>query len=90
MKAYKALLQKPLTKNEVQQAVIITLNTGFADAITISRKMQIGFGKANKLSKLMYAAGIIVDSTMRGTVVILKDEAQATNAAFRLLKKSRR
>lgn len=90
MKAYKALLQKPLTKNEVRLAVQITINTGYADAISFARKMQIGFGKASKLSKLMYAAGIIVDSTMRGTVVILKDEAQATNAAFRQLNKGKK
>ncbi|WP_438980256.1 hypothetical protein [Polynucleobacter sp.] len=90
MKAYKTLLQKPLTKNEVRLAVQVTISTGYADAVTISRKMQIGFGKANKLSKLMYAAGIIVDSTMRGTVVILKGEAQALNAAYRQLNKGRK
>jgi hypothetical protein len=90
MKAYKALLQKPLTKNEVRQAVLITINSGYADAISFSRKMQIGFGKADKLAKLMYAAGIIVDSTMRGTVVILKNEPQALNAAYRQLNKGKK
>lgn len=85
--AYKSLIKKPLTKAEVRQAVIITITTGYADSVSLSRKMQIGFGKASQLAKLMYDAGIIVDSTMRGTVVILKGEAQALNAAYRQLRK---
>lgn len=88
--AYKALIKKPLTKAEVRQAVLITISTGYVDAVTLSRKMQIGFGKADQLAKLVYAAGIIVDSTMRGTVVILKGEAQALNAAYRELNKGKK
>lgn len=88
--AYKQLIQKPLTKAEVRQAVIITLATGYADAVSFSRKMGIGFKKADELAKLMYASGIIVDSTMRGTVVILKGEAQALNAAYRQLRKGKK
>lgn len=88
--AYKALIKKPLTKAEVRQAVLITISTGYVDAVTLSRKMQIGFGKADQLAKLMYTAGIIVDSTMRGTVVILKGEPQALNAAYRQLKKGKK
>jgi len=90
MKGYTALIKKPLTKNEVRQAVLITISTGYVDAVTLSRKMQIGFGKADQLAKLMYSSGIIVDSTMRGTVVILKGEPQALNAAYRQLKKGKK
>lgn len=90
MKGLNALLkQKPLTKNEVRQAVLITLKDNYVDNISLSRKMRIGFGRADQLAKLMYAAGIIVDSTLRGTVVILKSEAAATNAALRHLKKGK-
>jgi len=89
MKAYTALIKKPLTKAEVRQAVLITISTGYVDAVILRRKMQIGFGKADKLAKLMYSAGIIVDSTMRGTVVILKGEPQALNAAYRQLRKGK-
>ena len=88
--AYKQLIKKPLTKNEVRQAVLVTISNGYADAVTLSRKMGIGFGKADQLAKLMYSAGIIVDSTMRGTVVILKGEPQALNAAYRQLKKGQK
>jgi hypothetical protein len=90
MKGYTALIKKPLTKNEVRQAVAVTLSTGYADAVILSRRLQIGFGKADKLAKLMYAAGIIVDSTMRGTVVVLKDESQAINAALRQFNKGKK
>lgn len=87
MKAYKQLIQKPITKAEVRQAVLITISTGYVDAVTLSRKMKIGFARADQLAKLMYSSGIIVDSTMRGTVVILKGEPQALNAAYRQLRK---
>ena len=90
MKGYAALIKKPLTKAEVRQAVVITLETGYVDAVILSRKMRLGFSKADELAKLMYSAGIIVDSTMRGTVVILKGEAQALNAAYRQLNKGRK
>lgn len=90
MKGLSALVKKPLTKNEVRQAVAVTLSTGYVDAVILSRRLQIGFGRADKLAKLMYSAGIIVDSTMRGTVVILKGEAQALNAAYRELNKGKK
>lgn len=85
-KKYTDVFKKPLTKKEVRMAAILTVRDNYCDAISLSRKMQIGFGKAGKLAKLMYDAGIIVDSTMRGTVVILKEE-QAINAALRQLRK---
>lgn len=88
--AYKQLIQKPITKAEVRQAVAITLSTGYVDAVSLSRQMRIGFNKADKLAKLIYDAGIIVDSTVRGTVVILKGEAQALNAAYRQLNKGKK
>ena len=88
--AYKSLIKKPLTKAEVRQAVLLTLQTGYCDSVSLSRQMRIGFGKASQLAKLIYDAGIIVDSTMRGTVVILKGEPQALNAAYRQLNKEKK
>lgn len=91
MKGLGALIkQKPLTKNEVRQAVIITIKDGYVDNVGLCRKLKIGFGRADQLAKLMYASGIIVDSSLRGTVVILRDEAQAINAALRHLKKGKK
>ena len=90
MKAQQAFIHKPITKAEVRQAVIITITDGYADAVTLSRKMKVGFKKADELAKLMYSSGIIVDSTLRGTIVILKGEAQALNAAYRQLRKGKR
>lgn len=88
--AYKQLIQKPLTKAEVRTAVVITIADGYVDAVSLSRKMRIGFNRAQKLAKLVYDAGIIVDSTMRGTVVILKGEPQALNAAYRQLNRGKK
>lgn len=90
MKAHTAIFKKPLTKAEVRQAVLITIQTGYVDAVILSHKMKVGFAKADQLAKLMYSSGILVDSTMRGTVVILKNEAQALNAAYRQLNKGKK
>lgn len=87
MKAYVDLFKKPLTKDEVRTATQITVRTGYADAIVISRQMNVGYMKATKLAQLMYDAGVIVDGTMRGTVVLLKNEDTAINAALRQLRK---
>lgn len=86
MKTKTRLFNKPLTKAEVRAAVLVTIQTGNPDTFNLSRKLNIGWHKASKLSKLMYDAGIVVDSTFRGTVVILKGEPQALNAAYRKFK----
>lgn len=87
MKAYKAIFNQPITKKDVRLAVQVALTDTNADTLHLCRRMGIGYHKAVKLSKLIYDAGIMVDSTFRGTVVILKGEAQALNAAYRQLKK---
>lgn len=85
--AVKSIINQPITKKEVRLAVQVVLQTGSADTFTLIRQMKIGYSKASKISKLIYDAGIIVDSTFRGTVIILKGEAQALNAAYRQLRK---
>ena len=89
MKAYTDIFKKRLTKDDVRQATIATVRNGTAVPTMISRQLKIGFAKANQLSKIMYDAGVVVDSTLRGTTVILKNEAQAINAALRQLKKGK-
>lgn len=90
MKTKPQLFNKPLTKAEVRAAVLVTLQTGNPDTFNLSRQLNIGWHKASKLSKLMYDAGIVVDSTFRGTVVLLKGEPQALNAAYRHFKKGKK
>ena len=90
MKTKARLFNQPITKAEVRSAVLVTLKTGNPDTFNISRQLNVGWHKASKLSKLMYDAGIVVDSTFRGTVVILKGEPQALNAAYRLFKKGKK
>lgn len=90
MKTKPRIFGKPITKAEVRAAVQVTLQTGNPDTFNLARQLNMGWHKASKLSKLMYDAGIVVDSTMRGTVVILKGEAQALNAAYRQLRKGKK
>lgn len=87
MKKYKDVFGKPITKNEVRTATIIALRTGNAETMTLSRQMGIGYGKAQKISRLLYDAGVIVDSTFKGTTILLKKEDTAINAALRQLKR---
>jgi len=87
MKAHIDLFKKPLTKDEVRTAATITVRTGYADAIILSSQMKVGYTKATKLAQLMYDAGILVDSTMRGTTIVLKNEDTAINVALRQLRK---
>jgi len=86
-KTYNKIFNQPITKKDVRLAVLVTLQTGNPDTFNLSRKMGVGYHKAQKLSKLLYDAGVVVDSTFRGTVVLLKGEPQALNAAYRQLRK---
>lgn len=90
MKPTAKLLNQPVTKKDVLTAVAVTLKTGSAETINLSRHGKLGYRKANKLSKLMYDAGVIVDSTFRGTVILLKNEQAAINAALRQFNKGKR
>lgn len=85
----KFAIIKPMTKDEVRRAVLVTLKAGNAETMTLSRHMNVGYGKASQLHKLLYDAGVIVDSSFKGTVILLNDEAQATNAALRQFNKQR-
>lgn len=87
MKAAAAIFNKKLTKKEVQLATIIAVRTGNADSLHLSRQMKLGYMKASKLSKLLYEAGVVIDSTFKGTTILLTKEDSAVNAALRQLKK---
>lgn len=87
MKAAAKVFNKQLTKKEVTTGAIIAVRTGNADIINLSRQLKIGYMKASKLSKLLYDAGVVVDSTFKGTTILLKKEPTAVNAALRQLRK---
>lgn len=90
MKPTAKLLNQPITKKDVRLALAVVLKTGNADPINLNRQAKIGYRKASKLSKLMYDAGIIVDSHFRGTVILISNEQQALNAALRQFNKERK
>jgi len=87
MKKYTDVFGKKLKKDDVRMATIVVVRTGDPDPMTLSRQMKIGYGKAKQLSQLLYDAGVVVDSTFKGTTILLKNEDTALNAAFRQLKK---
>lgn len=83
MKPYRDVFANKITKKDVRMATIIAVQTGNADTLHLIRQMKIGYSKARKLSKLLYDAGIIVDSTFKGTTILLTKEDTAINAALR-------
>jgi len=90
MKTYTDLFNQPLTKEDVRLAVAVTVRTGNPYPSNLQRRMKIGYGKAARLSKLLYDAGVTTDTSKTPRTVILKSEEQATNAALRQLKKGRK
>lgn len=87
MKPAAKIFNKKLTKKEVRLAAIIAVRTGNADTLHLSRQMRLGYMKASKISKLLYDAGVVVDSTFKGTTILLTKEDSAVNAALRQLRK---
>lgn len=87
MKPAAKIFNQKLTKKEVRLATIIAVRTGSADTLHLSRQMKLGYMKASKISKLLYDAGVIVDSTFKGPTILLKKEDTAVNAAMRHLRK---
>lgn len=90
MKPYRDVFGNPLSKKDVQTAVAVTVRTNNPYPSNLQRHMKIGYGKAARLSTLLYDAGVTTSTSKTPRTVILKDEIQATNAALRQLKKGRK
>lgn len=87
MKPYRDVFGNLLTKQDVMTAVAVTVRTGNPYPSNLQRQMKIGFAKAARLVKVLSDAGVTSGASVSPRLVILKDEAQATNAALRQLKK---
>ena len=87
MKAYRDVFGKKLTKQDVVQAVIATVRSGDPYPATVRKYLGVGFGKANRLAKVLADAGITSPLDHSPRKVILKNEDAAVNAALRQLKK---
>lgn len=90
MKAYTDIFKQPIKKDEVSLAVAVVVRSGKASPSLLQRQMKVGYGKAATLLKLMTDAGIVTSPSDKPRVVVLKNEAQAVNAALRQLKKGRK
>ena len=90
MKAYTDIFKQPIKKDEVSLAVAVVVRNGQASPSLLQRQMKIGYGKAATLIKLLADVGVVSDIANKPRMVVLKNEAQATNAALRQLKKGRK
>lgn len=90
MRPYRDAFGNPITKQDVMQAVAIVVRTGNPWPSNLHRKLKIGYAKAARLVKVLSDAGVTSEPDVSPQVVILRDEAQATNAALRQLKKGKK
>lgn len=90
MRAYTDIFKQPIGKDEVRLAVAVVVRSGQASPSLLQRQMKVGYGKAATLLKLLGDAGIVTSPTGKPRVVVLRNEAQALNAALRQLKKGRK
>lgn len=94
MNAYTDVFKNPISVDDVRTAALLVVRIGKASPSVLQRQMQVGYGKAAKLIKILEDAGVISEAWSRRTTakstyrsVILKNEDTAVNAALRQLKK---
>lgn len=90
MKAYADIFSKPITKDDLRLAVQSIIVSGAASVMLLNRHTRLGIFKCTNILRLLQRAGVVSAATNGKRSVILKDEAQAVNAALRQLKKERR
>lgn len=71
-------------------AVLVAVRSGNPYPSHLQRQLKMGYAKAARLVKVLSDAGVTSSAKASPRVVILKDEAQATNAALRQLKKGKK
>jgi len=86
MKAYRDMFGRKLTKQDVVQAVIHTVRGKNPYPAFISRRMGIGYFKAQRLARVLADAGVATPMDAPHRRVLLAEDA-AVNAALRQLKK---
>lgn len=90
MKAYTDIFGNRLTKDDVALAVQVIASAQKVSSSLLQRSLGWGYGKISHTYELLEDAGVVgpvrTDSTRQ---LILKDAAQATNAALRQLKKGK-
>lgn len=90
MKPYRDIFKKPITKDDVELAVSIVVTTGKTSAFALNRYMQIGMSKVSRIIGLLEDAGVVSKRVNGERTLILKNQAGATNAALRQLKKGKK
>lgn len=87
----KALLNQPVSKDDVAKAVRVIIRTGNVSPIVLQRHLKLGYSKSNKIIAMLQGAGIVSAKTDDGPrKIIIKHEEQAVNAALRRFNKGKR
>lgn len=90
MTPYTDVFKQPLTRQQVQTATALVIQSNSAAPSMLQRNMKIGYGKAASLIRLLADAGVVTDTIgAQPRSVILKNQDTAINAALRQLKKGR-
>lgn len=91
MKPYRDVFGNPLTKQDVMLAVQTIIETKRATSSLFQRRLRWGYGKILRVYELLEDAGVVGLQRSDATrPIILKDQAQATNAALRQLRKGKK
>lgn len=81
---------KPITKDDLRLAVQSIIVSGGASVTQLNRHTRLGLIKCTNILRLLQKAGVVTAAANGKRSVILKDEAQALNAALRQFKKGRK
>lgn len=81
---------KPITKDDLRLAVQSIIVSGGASVTQLNRHTRLGLIKCTNILRLLQKAGVVTAAVNGKRSVILKDEAQALNAALRQFKKGRK
>lgn len=87
MKPYRDAFGNPLSKKDVTLVANVVTQHQYITVMGLQRDTQLGVAKCERILRLLQDAKVITAGSKNGRAVILKDPAQATNAALRQLKK---
>ena len=91
MKAYTDVFGNPLNKEDIQLAIQVILNQGKATSSLLQRRLKWGYGKVIRIYEVLEDAKVVgLQRSDTTRPIILRDQAQATNAALRQLKKGKK
>ena len=84
---YKDIFNKPITKQEVTSAAKFVARNNKCSTSQLQRAYKWGYAKTHRIVQVLLDARVVEPSQSGLPTVILRNEAEAVNAALRQLKK---